>query len=225
MIKDSGIAIDSIKNVIFRKVMTIGFGKSGAGPFFLPDIDICKITFIGNGGNGGKAQNGYKGCGGGQGGKLVVYFKNLLSIPDFRIDYSSGFDDRGCYMIIKANNFTDQVTFRANMGENGADGSSSVISGGAGGTWSVVQTGTIYTADNYFYYGIQGVSGGVATNSGVSGYGGGGGSGVVGNNPGLNGSSHVPLQDEFVTGGGGSGASGDGLPGGTGSFGYIIIEY
>ena len=225
LIKDSGIAIDSIKNVIFRKVMTIGFGKSGAGPFFLPDIDICKITFIGNGGNGGKAQNGYKGCGGGQGGKLVVYFKNLLSIPDFRIDYSSGFDDRGCYMIIKANNFTDQVTFRANMGENGADGSSSVISGGAGGTWSVVQTGTIYTADNYFYYGIQGVSGGVATNSGVSGYGGGGGSGVVGNNPGLNGSSHVPLQDEFVTGGGGSGASGDGLPGGTGSFGYIIIEY
>jgi hypothetical protein len=224
LIKDSGIDIDSIKNVIFRKVKTI-FGISGGGSFFLPNIDICKITFIGNGGNGGKAQNGYKGCGGGQGGKLVVYLKNLLSIPDFQIRYSSGFDNRGCYMEIDANNFDKQVIFKANMGDNGADGSSSVISGGAGGTWSVVQTGTIYTADNYSYYGIQGASGGVATNSGVSGYGGGGASGVVGNNPGLNGSSHVAQQDEFVTGGGGSGSSGDGLPGGTGSYGYIIIEY
>ena len=224
LIKDSGINIDSIKNVIFRRVKTI-FGISGGGSFFLPNVDICKITFIGNGGNGGKAQNGYKGCGGGQGGKLVVYLKNLLSIPDFQIRYSSGFDTRGCYMEIDANGYTEQVTFKANMGNNGADGSSSVTSGGTGGTWSVVQTGTIYTADNYSYYGIQGASGGVATNSGVSGYGGGGASGVVGNNPGLNGSSHLASQDEFITGGGGSGASGDGLLGGTGSYGMIIVEY
>ena len=224
LIKDSGINIDSIKNVIFRRVKTI-FGISGGGSFFLPNVDICKITFIGNGGNGGKAQNGYKGCGGGQGGKLVVYLKNLLSIPDFQIRYSSGFDTRGCYMEIDANGYTGQVTFKANMGNNGADGSSSVTSGGTGGTWSVVQTGTIYTADNYSYYGIQGASGGVATNSGVSGYGGGGASGVVGNNPGLNGSSHLASQDEFITGGGGSGASGDGLLGGTGSYGMIIVEY
>ena len=224
LIKDSGINIDSIKNVIFRRVQTI-FSVSGGGSFFLPNVDICKITFIGNGGNGGKAQNGYKGCGGGQGGKLVVYLKNLLSIPDFQIRYSSGFDTRGCYMEIDANGYTGQVTFKANMGNNGADGSSSVTSGGTGGTWSVVQTGTIYTADNYSYYGIQGASGGVATNSGVSGYGGGGASGVVGNNPGLNGSSHLASQNEFITGGGGSGASGDGLLGGTGSYGMIIVEY
>jgi len=223
IIKDSGLNIDVLKNNTFKNIYTV-VSHSGGGSFFLPNIDVCKITFIGNGGNGGKAVSGYKGCGGGSGGRLVVYLKNLLSIPDFQIRYSSGFDSRGCYMEIDANGYTPQVTFKADMGENGADGSSSVTSGGLGGGFSVVQSGTIYTADNYSYYGFQGVSGGVATNSGVSGYGGAGASGVVGNTAGLNGSA-TRSETSPITGGGGSGASGDGLPGGIGSYGMIIIEY
>ncbi len=228
IIKDGNTNIDVLKNYVFRNVKTMR-STSGGGESLVPQgVDVCKITLIGPGGNGGKCVGGYKGCGGGSGGTMFIYLKNLSIIPRINMTYSCGFDSRGTFIQILSSDYTQEVLFKCDQGGQGADGSSSVVSGGSAGAFSVTQQGTIYTANNYTYWGIVGAEGGVATNSGVSGYGGGGVSGVVGNNPGRDATKGLlPISENGTgpNGFGGSGASGEGLNGGIGGYGAIIIEY
>jgi hypothetical protein len=227
LIKDSGFSTSFFRDNNFKNIMTFTGGTIGE-PFPVKGIDSCKVTLVGAGGFGGKCVGGYQGCGGGAGAALVIYLKNLLSIPDFWVYMSSGFvypDNTGVNGIfeIRANTYTTQVRFTAKNGQNGSDGSSSVTTGGAGGNYLVEQLGTIYTADNYNYIGFTGAFGHAATNSGVSGAGGvsilgGAGASVTGNNNG-------PMNPADNSGSGGSGGSGEGLsPQGVTS-GIVIIEW
>lgn len=226
LIKDSGFSTSFFRDNNFKNIMTYTTGTI-IEPFPVQGIDSCKVTLVGAGGFGGKSVGGYKGCGGGAGAALVIYLKNLLSIPDFWIYMSNGFvypDNTGVNGIfaIRANGYTTQVRFTAKNGQNGSDGSSSVTTGGAGGSYLVEQLGTIYTVDNYNYIGFAGASGHAATNSGVSGAGGvsilgGAGASVIGNNG--------PMNPADNSGSGGSGGSGEGLsPQGVTS-GIVIIEW
>jgi len=226
VIKDSGFSSSFFRDNNFKNFLTLTNGTESED-FPVPGIDSCKVTLVGSGGSGGKCINGYKGCGGGAGAALVIYLKNLLSIPDFRIYWSTGFTSQdgsnGVDAIFEIrSNFTSQVRFTANNGIAGSDGSASAYIGGAGGTYQIKQLGSIYTADNYTTLGFNGATGGGATNSGVSGAGansilGGAGPSVAGNNPGVSSVKN--------SGSGGSGASGEGLPGGKGDAGIAIIEW
>lgn len=227
LIKDSGIPASFFRDNNFKNIMTYTTGTTSE-PFPVPGIDSCKVTLVGAGGFGGKCVGGYKGCGGGAGAALVIYLKNLLTIPDFWIYMSSGFvypANTGVSAIfeLRSNTYTSQVRFTAQNGTNGSDGSSTATTGGAGGSYKVEQLGTIYTADNYNYIGFAGASGHAATNSGVSGAGGvsilgGAGASVVGNNNG-------PMNPADNSGSGGSGGSAEGIaPQGVTS-GIVIIEY
>jgi len=227
LIKDSGFSTSFFRDNNFKNIMTFTSGAISE-PFPVSGIDSCKVTLVGAGGFGGKCVGGYQGCGGGAGAALVIYLKNLLSIPDFWVYMSSGFvypDNTRVNGIfeIRANTYTTQVRFTAKNGQNGSDGSSSVTTGGAGGSYLVEQLGTIYTVDNYNYIGFTGAFGHAATNSGVSGAGGvsilgGAGASVIGNNNG-------PMNPADNSGSGGSGGSGEGLSPQGFTSGIVIIEW
>ena len=230
IIKDSGFSSSFFRDNNFKNIIIYNNGTS-AGTWFPKGTTSAKITILGSGGDGGKAANGYYGCGGGAGALLIVYLKNLDILTDSPSYYvSSGFlnsdgsNGIDAQFIVLSNYLSQEkeVQFVAANGITGLDGSSLVTAGGAGGKYKVNQIGSIYKPENYTYYGFNGANGNPATNNGISGAGavgffGGAGASVIGNS--------VGQDSQKSSGSGASGSSGNGLNGGKAGGGIVIIEY
>jgi hypothetical protein len=208
-----------------HKSQLLTSGTSWTTPSYISTNTVFKITLLGGGGGGGgvKLSSGSFGAGGGGAGGVGVAYVSGLS-PNTSYTYG--------------------------IGGGGSAGSNTGGSGGAGGTTSITIGATTYTATggnggngNTGANVVGGGNGGQSSNCTINGFAPGGlpglgstiGAGGAGGSPPVPGAGFSSWEggstagsnaNGFGTGGGGAAAATTtGFIGGTGTAGYILIEW
>jgi hypothetical protein len=237
---DNSPVSGGFKNLIYYTVQNPPSQRKVKVSDIIGNADCAKLTLVGSGGDGGTSSaiqagdpNNFPGCGGGGGGTLIVYLRNL-SFKEYWfyfVEYYTGGTPMG-YTYVGINQTsvvtTDQTTFHVNPGENGNNGSIGNYQGGAGGGY-IIGENSQYDKSNYSYIGIPGSRGNVgfrawAGSTSSMPVGGSGGNSLLG----LGGGSVLGSNgiDGSFYGGGGSGGAGNSTPGGSGGkSGLIMLEW